>query len=240
MSSDIDRLVTLESKLKKSLNKANRGLVVTAVVFIIVIAFEIFYTTYVYNSVKTLATPDNIAAYISGNIQEKLPEITAKINENPQKYADIMATETFNYAKSLLPLATDFTKEQLYSAANSINADLNSSYLPALNKYFADNKQEILQSFATFSDEEIAGQVTKAMLSSVNVELANMQLPFANAVSQLRSKMDRLAYMPDSELTKQELAEKKAIAYWVYLAKHSQYSKAPPLKYQSSFLSDYN
>ena len=217
-----EKLERLEEKLNQQQKKSKSALKVTVIAYAILIIFCIAYSVYVGNSLTTLATPSTVSELIIMQAEQHIPKLNNYIAKNSNQLADNLALETVNYARLMVPTVSLVVKNQLDRLTIRINSEFNSKYLPIINTYFKENKTEIIKEINNLSDEQTAEKLTSILIDRTNVELVVINNNFTNAMVKLKKQVDTLANTPNSQLTKKELAHKKALAYWMYLMDHGK------------------
>jgi len=230
MNDTTSRLESLEKSIDSQLKKSKNGLVAITVIYIILVIIVIGYTTFIVSYTKDLAKPPVIAEFIVGNIQAKVPDLTQNIKDNSKAYGNFLAKQTLVYIKSFIPLLTNMAKVQLDNTAEVINSEMNENYLPIINDYFKLNKVQINAMFKDMTDEQIAMQLNEMMYEELDKNAELLNVPIGESINQLKAKIDRLANTPNSQLNNEELAQKRIIAYWIYLIKYQDLTGFKPLK----------
>jgi len=224
------RLEVLEKSIDAQLKKSKNGLIAVAVVYIIVVLFVIGYTTFIVSYIKAVAKPPVVAEFIVGNIQSKVPAITQTLKKNSEAYGNFLAKQTLSYIRSFIPLLDDLAKAQLDKTALLVNTEMNNRYLPILDEYFKLNKDQINKMFNDMTDEQIATQMNAMMFEKLDKHAELLNGPLGDSINQLKVKIEKLANTPNSQLNNQELAQKRIIAYWIYLVKYQELTGFKDLK----------
>ena len=222
MNETISKIESLERSIDSQLKKSKKALIAVVIVYVVLLVFVIGYTTFIVEYIKAVAKPPVVAEFIVGNVQAQVPKLTDNIKKNSDQYGSLLAGQTISYMRSFIPVLTDLAKVQLDKTALIINTEMNQRYLPILNDYFKLNKDQINQMFNNMTDEQIATQMNNMMFEKLdkNVELLNG--PIGDSINDLRERIERLANTPNSQMNNQELAQKRIIAYWIYLLKYQK------------------
>jgi len=220
-----NRLSIIEEKLALQLKKSKSSFRITLIVYLILIVFVIVYTGYVTNKFKDLATPSTVAELLIMRAEQTIPEITYYLNDNADALAQSFAIQTVDYTRSMIPSLGVLVKGQFDVLIAAINFEFNTKYLPIIDEYFKLHKTEIITSINTLSDEKAAESLANDLMDQVDFSLLNINEEFSAAILKFKQEVNFLAYTPNNQLTKKELAHKRAIAYWMYLIKHAETGK---------------
>ena len=220
-----DRLEAIEEKAAIQLKKSKSSLRNTIIIYLLIIVFVVGYSSYVITKFKNLATPDTIAELLMLKTEEALPSINKYLNDNSQILADSFATQTVDYTRAMIPSIGLLAQGQLNVLVDQINNEFNQKYLPIIDEYFKEHKSEIIKNINTLSDEKSAKLLANHLMELVDFGVLNIGAEFNASVTEFKNEINHLAYTKNSNLTKKELAHKRAIAYWMYLIKHAKIGK---------------
>jgi len=214
------KIEKLEQDITKQLKKAKLNVFFTIIVYIILAGFIMMYTTFVMYTFKEVATPEVIAELLVGSVQDGVPALTEDINSHSDKYAEMLAKMTIEYARNTIPEVKILIKNYLNNVANVINNEMNTRCYPIISEYFKIHKADILEAFNTMTDQEAMAHVINQLINELDECIDILRLPTIESINNLKADISRLAITPNDKLTKRELAEKRLIAYWMFLLKH--------------------
>ncbi|MEI6054556.1 MAG: hypothetical protein WCR55_00740 [Lentisphaerota bacterium] len=222
MNDIMAKIEALEKSIELQFKKSKSGIIWTSVIYIVIIIFVFAYTSFIMHELRVLAKPPVVAEFIVGQVQSRIPLATANLKKNSNAYADALADKTVAYIRSFIPLIGNMAKGQLDTTAQMINVQMDEQYLPIIEDYFKANKAQITEMFNTMTDEQVALQMNNILFEKLDKNVALLNGPIADTVNELKAKIDKLANTPNSQLTNQELAQKRIIAYWIYLVKYQK------------------
>ncbi len=217
-----NKLESLELTLCKQQQKYKKSMRITIICYAILAVFVIVYTTFIMSEIRKLATPKTVAELITMQVSGRLPELQGYITDNADMYASLTAEEAINFTRSLIPTLGIVVQEQLNVFTNKIKEEMANKYIPALNQYFKENKNNVLTQIDELSDEEAAKQLSKILIDTFNKQLDITCINLDSSVAELQKEIDAITHKPDKELTKREYAEKKFLIYWMFIVKHGK------------------
>ena len=228
MSNELNnKLENLELILSKQQQKYKRSLRITIICYVILAIFVIAYTTFIMSEIRKLATPKTVAELMTMQVSGRLPELKGYITENADMYASLTADEVVNFARSLIPTLGIVVQEQLGIFSNQIKEEMANKYIPALNQYFEEHKDDVLDQIDKLSDEEVAKQLSEILVNTFNEQLDVVSINLDGSVNGLQNEINAITQKPDSELTKREYAEKKFLIYWMFIVKYGKVGNLP-------------
>ncbi|HBM17468.1 MAG TPA: hypothetical protein DD381_14160 [Lentisphaeria bacterium] len=230
MNDTTSRIESLEKSIDSQLKKSKTSLIAVIAVYIVLVIIVLGYTTFIVTYTKALAKPPVVAEFIISNIQTKVPALTQTLKDNSKAYGSFLAKQTLAYIKSFIPLLANMARGQLDNTVEVINSQMNENYLPLINEYFKLNKDKINEMFRDMTDEQIATQLNEMMYEELDRNAELLNAPIGDSINQLKARIDKLANTPNSQLNNQELAQKRVIAYWIYLVKYQELTGFKALK----------
>lgn len=216
------KLEALEKNIESQLKKSKSRIIWTGIIYLIIIIFVFAYTSFIMHELRILAKPPVVAEFIVGQVQSRIPLATENLKKNSNAYADELATKTVAYIRSFIPLIGDMAKGQLDITTEMINLQMNEQYLPIIEEYFQDNKDQITDMFNMMTDEQMALEMNNMLFEKLDKNATLLNGPIGETVNDLKAKIDKLANTPNSQLTNQELAQKRIIAYWIFLVEYQE------------------
>lgn len=222
MNDTVIKLESLEKNIETQLKKSKRGIYLVVIVYVILIAFVFAYTSFIIRELKVLAEPPVVAEFIVEQVQARIPLVTDNLKRNSNAYADAIAGSTITYIRSSIPLIGDLAKGQIDKATDMINIQMNEQYLPIIEEYFKMNKVQITDIFNQLIDDQIALQMNNILFERLDSEAKLFNEPLTESINDLEAKILKLASTPNSQLTNKELAQKKIIAYWIFLINYQK------------------
>ncbi|MCF7792296.1 MAG: hypothetical protein K9M56_09920 [Victivallales bacterium] len=225
MSELENKIEKIENKLELQVKKSKKTLKITFIVYLVIAVFVIVYTSYITSSFKSLATPDTVAELLVTHAEKSIPKINKYLKNNADDITKKLADRTVDYTRSLIPSLGLVVKTQLDGITKSVNKEFNNKYLPIIDEYFKQHKTKIKDNINNLSNEQTAKILANELMNQINFELVNVNREFSSSILKFKKQVNELAYTPNNQLTKKELAHKKVVAYWMYLLKHAEIGK---------------
>ncbi len=222
MNDTTAKFEALERNIETNLRKSKSGIYLVIIIYVVLVSFVFAYTAFIMRELKILAKPPVVAEFIVGQVQSRMPLLTDNIKRNSNAYADVLANRTVEYARSFIPLIGDIAKGQLDETTEVINVKMKEEYLPIVEEYFKLHKVQISEMFNSLTDEQMAVQMNSMLFERLDKELDILNVPLGETINDLDARVNKLANTPNSQLTKQELAQKKIIAYWIFLLNYQE------------------
>ncbi|MCP4177344.1 MAG: hypothetical protein GY756_06235 [bacterium] len=218
-----NKLANLESSVLAQYKKFQKNLKVTIIIYVILIILVLAYTIFIYASIKDNATPDTVAQLITMQIEKELPKVNDYLKGNSKELADALAVNTIDYLHVLIPELGTVTKNHLNTFTNQTVEHIQLKSMPEIVEYLNLHSDTILKNSDSITDKEIANQLVTIMAKRLNIVIdRTFSQDFYDKLDELQVKINRLSTLPDSKLTRQELAEKQALISWLYICQYTQ------------------
>ncbi|HJO95806.1 MAG TPA: hypothetical protein QF753_20595 [Victivallales bacterium] len=218
-----DKLSNLENSVLGQYKKFRKSLKVTIIIYIIIIILVLAYTIFIYTSIKDNATPDAVAELVTMQLEKELPKVNDYLKGNSQELADTLAINTVDYLHILIPQLGIITKDHLNAFTKQAVQHIEKTAMPEIVEYLNLHSDIILKNSDAVTDKEIANRLVMMMTERLNTVIdQTFSQDFYSKLNELQTNINRLANLPDSKLTRQELAEKQALISWIYICQYTQ------------------
>jgi hypothetical protein len=219
----LKRLESLEKAVATERQKTEKGMMITLVVYGLLVLFVIGYTTYIKNALKSVATPESVAALLSSQVEDRIPQLKEYIKDNAKTQAPIWAAKAVDYTIDMIPQLESIAKDQIDVLVVSLISQFRDEYMPDVVKFCTENLDIAFKNADIVSDEEMAKAVSGILVEELEREVDNLLTDkFFFKMKELRKEIDKIATTPDAQMNRRELAEKRVILYWTFLVNHAE------------------
>jgi len=222
------KIQELAEEIKTTRFKVDTALRSTVVFYAIVIIGVAAYTLYIGNRIQEYATPQAVAALLGDKVREQLPEICKTLVQQARTQAPIMATKTIDAGEKLLPQMEILAKSKIDAGVAMIIDHTVKATFPALLEQLKPSFDEISKNKSLISDKKTAEDIANILSGQIGIELDKViDASFYTELSRFEKDIYALAGKAPHKLTQQELAEKRAIVYWLYLVEKAEPGESP-------------
>jgi hypothetical protein len=218
-----NKISDLENSVLRQYKKFKRNLKTTIIIYVVLIILVLAYTIFIYSSIKDSATPDVVAELITMQLEKELPLVNDYLKNNSHELADSLAVKSVDYLHILIPELGTITKNNLNAFTQQTVQHIQQKAMPEIVEYLNLHSDTILKNSDAVTDKEIASRLVMVMTKKLNITIdKTFSQNFYSRLNKLQFHINKLSTLPDSKLTRQELAEKQALVSWLYICQYAQ------------------
>jgi len=231
MSELQNKIDSLEALILSQHKKYRKNLKTAWIIYVILIVFVIVYTTVLYSLVYSIATPVAVADLVTEKVQKQLPELNTYLKENSNKNAVILADQTVKIIKIMIPKIGIMAQEKIEGVINNAATEISDEFIPGLFGYLKENKPELLASYSSLTDHNTDAEIVNILVENINAQMNTiMNKQFYDKLNVIQNQITEIEMLPESKLTKKQLAEKRFLGYWSYLSNYASENPSAPIQ----------
>jgi hypothetical protein len=224
MSSHIDKKIEeLEQSLKDQKKKLESSFKISTIFYACFVVFVFAYTVIVAGQIKSKATPKVIAAHLHGMVVENMGKIEENLVASSEEQAPTLVKAVFDAAHGVIPKAEGMLKTHIDVLVDQLVAEFKKEYMEQLKNHFTALFDRISKDKDVLHDKELAKALSEMLQDEFELELDSVfDKNVKSKIDSLSKEIDRLASTPSGKLSREELAKKHFILYWLFLVNHSE------------------
>jgi flagellin-specific chaperone FliS len=224
LETKVNELVEQISTMK---NKNRSSEKITIIVYLILVIFVFFYTSFLMNWIKSTVTPDSISAYSRNLVEDKMltPENHKKIITMCYDNIPIVAEKLVQVTnEKVIPNARVKIKNIINVQVDKLIKHLETNLLPKLH-FVMDKNLKALKKHSSILDEDVGKELSKVLVANIDKELDSIiNHKVKKRINMLADELNKIALKPIKNLTAKEGAERRVIIYWIFLLENDEIS----------------
>ena len=218
------KIEAIAKQLEERRTKAASTARMTAVVYGILVIFVFAYTNILLKKIEKEATPNQISALVTNQIQGAIPRVNDKIIEFSERQVPEITEKMIQKAHSLVPDAESFIKKQIDTQVAVFIAETKKDLFPEFMNVLKAHSKEIGEHSEVLTDKVATQEIAKTIVEEISQKIDYDVIgdEFFGKFHELRTNLDELATKPVSQLTRKQLAERNAIMNWMYIVKSGE------------------
>ncbi len=187
----------------------------TAIIYGILIVIVLAYTLGLYPAIKNATKPEIVSNIVMQKALLSLPQFQAYLQENAVAESRLLGDNLVLSTHSLLEYLDDEADQYLNTLTDKLLKDVEAKYLPQVHDL-------IVHSFKIMANEKDVIGSEKELASTILANDFEKELnvvfdeKFFAKIAKIQKHIVDLLDKDNSELTKQELAEKRIMMCWLY------------------------
>jgi hypothetical protein len=212
----------LEKFLEDEFKKENRALVKT---WLIGCGLALFLTLYMWNLVaipfdKIVLNPENLSAYVVGQIDHQIPKRLATLEEQLVSMAPELAERSSGNIRMLLPHISEYGVQHVDVLVNTIQS-LDRVTASATEEFFAEYSDQIRAYVSKYGRENFVERFTDQILDSVftqaEIELGlseDLDITSVQFLNHVGDELYRLSKKNSFNMSPSERMQRRLITSW--------------------------
>jgi len=219
MSDLLTRIEALEAWTEKQERRARRGLIWTCVGYSVLVVVVAAYTLIIVPILKELTTPKALGEQAHAWLQTELPAQRRALVSYCLDSSPGWAQAGVELVKSAVPALEDHARAALDVYSGKAADSLKTEFGPALTKAVTARTPELKAKYEelkkTNKGQEVPGTLAALLGAEMDKYLTD---EFLLATEKLQTQLRELATRPESQLTRREEAQRRALSAWTVLS----------------------
>lgn len=219
----IARIAALEAWSEKQERRARRSFFWSAVVYGLLVLFVLGYTLIIVPILKELTTPTALGEQAYAWLQTEVPAQRRALVSYCMDSSPAWSQSGVELVKSAVPALEGHIKAVLDTYSTKLADGLKSDLGPALTKAVTARTPELKAKYEELKKTDKGLEVPGTLAALLSQEMDKyLTTDFVIATEKLQTQLQDLATRPESQLTRREEAQRRALSAWTVLSEEGE------------------
>jgi hypothetical protein len=215
----VTRIASLEAWSEKQERRARRGFFWSALVYGLLVVLVTAYTLIILPILKELTTPKALGEQAYGWLQTEVPAQRRALVGYCMDNSPVWSQAGVELVKSAVPALEGHIKAVLDTYSAKLADGLKSDLGPALTKAVVARTPELKAKYEELKKTNKGQEVPATLAALLGQEMDRyLTNDFVVATEKLQNQLQDLATRPESQLTRREEAQRRALSAWTVLS----------------------
>ena len=217
------KIVELQTLVEEKEKQYTRSIIRTTVIYVILFLFVLGYTTFIYQSFKTSATPEAIAGIVVDYARSRLPDAVMSLRKELQPAGERLARKSVDMLLDAVPQAGNIVRDLIGTQVNELITYVEDRQMPVLYKLVDEQIADVLKAHKEVKDEKLMTYFPDLAAEKISLEMKKVvTADVFNGIQDLENQLQVLRNTPNQKLLRRQYCEKMLIVYWVYLCDQAE------------------
>ncbi len=217
------KIIELQALVEEKEKQYTRSIIRTTVIYVLLFLFVLGYTTFIYQSFKTSATPEAIAGIVIDYARERMPGAVMSLRKELAPAGERLARKSVEMLLDAVPQAGNIVRDMIATQVNDLLTYVEDKQMPVFYKLVDEQIADVLKAHKEMKDEKLLNYFPDIAADKISDEMRKVvTADVFTGIQDLEGQLQFLRNTPNQKLLRRQYCEKMLIVYWVYLCDQAE------------------
>ncbi|OQA87398.1 MAG: hypothetical protein BWY31_00767 [Lentisphaerae bacterium ADurb.Bin242] len=217
------KILALQALVEEKQKRYTRSIARTTVIYVILFLLVLGYTTFLYQSFKSTATPEALASLVVDLVRERMPDAVQSLRKELRPAGERLGKKSVDTLLDAIPQAGNILRDMIGVQINGLLVYVEDKQMPVLYKLLDEQIAEALKAHKQLKDEKLLTYFPAVATEKISEEMRKaITGDVFNGIQDLEKQLQFLRNTPNQKLLRRQYCEKMLIVYWVYLCDQAE------------------